>query len=190
MLILIFIIFNDEDLIKIQNRDPDIFEKIYKKYKAKLYNYFFIKTNGNIMLAEELFSDTFHSALISAPKLKSMKNVQSWLISIANRRFIDHLRSRYKNKQQYGNTLTEEKIDHYDINCSEIQNNDKVIMTKLALNNLRDKYRDILTLKYIENKSQIEIAELTNKSVLSVQSILFRARESLKKELLKITRDN
>jgi len=180
----IIIIFADEDLFKIQSRDPDIFEKIYKEYKTKIYNYLFIKANYNKVLADELFSDTFHSALLSAPKLKNTENVQSWLISIANRRFIDRLRSSYKNNYVI-NSHSMDNMEYSDTG-NEIKNNDKVILTKLALNNIKGKYKEILTLKYIENRSQEEIAGMMNKSVPSVQSTLFRARESLKKELIKI----
>ena len=67
--------FSKEDLEKIRKRDSTIFEKLYKLYKDKIFQYIYIKTNKNIQMTEDIMSETFYSAILSAPKLKSTKNM-------------------------------------------------------------------------------------------------------------------
>ena len=62
-------------------------------------------------------------------------------------------------------------------------------MLNMALENLNDQYKKVIKLKYIEHKSQKEIAQIINKSVVAVESLLFKARKKLKTELKKNNRD-
>ena len=68
-------IWTEEDFLKIRARDPKIFSKLYKEYKTNIYNYIIIKVNGNKDIADDIFSDTFHSAFVSAPKLKNVNSL-------------------------------------------------------------------------------------------------------------------
>jgi RNA polymerase sigma factor (sigma-70 family) len=179
----LFIIFTDDDLILFKNRDPQLLEKVFKEYNEQVFNYLVIKANGNTNLAEELFSDTFHSAIISAPKVSNMNKIYPWLLKIANRRFLDYLRLKYKKEKHE----TESEMDDANIvdenHSVNLLENEKVLMIRDALEKMRPEYKQLLTLKYIENKTQKEISDVLNKTESSIESLLFRAREALKKEL-------
>jgi len=179
-------IFTEEDLILLKRRDPIILETIFKEYSERIFNYLVLKTNGNTSLAEELLSDTFHSVIVSAPKLSDINKVFPWILKIADRSFMDFLRKKYRNKKHETDTeINENHADTEDLSEKLIEN-EKILMMKHALEKMNPEYRRILTLKYIENKTQKEIAEITGKSESSIESLLFRSREALKKELSKI----
>jgi len=184
---ILIIIFTDEDLHKIKNRDPDIFEEIFKEYNVKIYNFLLIKTSGNTHIAEEILSETFYSALESAPKIKNAKNIFSWLLQIAYRRLIDYYRGEYKEKKYIDNAASDEILinNETDEDLDDSIKNQKVVLLNKAMENIPEKYKKILKLKYIEKKSQKEIAGILKKSRSSVESLLYRARESLKKEIKK-----
>jgi RNA polymerase sigma factor (sigma-70 family) len=181
----IFIILTEEEQILFQNRDPKILEKIYKEYSRQIFNYLMIKTNGNKLDAEEIFSETFHAVIVSAPKLRDINKVYSWIMSIANRRFIDFLRKKYRDKKYESESEIDENIKADENIAEELIENEKILLLKNAMECLSDEYKKLLTLKYIENKSQKEISELMGRTESSVESLLFRAREALKKELKK-----
>ncbi|MCG8570342.1 MAG: RNA polymerase sigma factor [Spirochaetes bacterium] len=185
MIIIIF--FADDDLKKIKKRDPIIFQKIYEEYGKKIYNYLLIKTNGDQDAAEELSAETFYSVLKSAPKLKKIKGLQAWIFQIASRRFNDHLRKKYKEKIIIEKSNGQQTLsnDHLD----DLMLKEKILMLNMALENLNDQYKKVIKLKYIEHKSQKEIAQIINKSVVAVESLLFKARKKLKTELKKNNRD-
>ena len=159
-------------------------EKVYKEYKTRLFNFLFIKANGNKHIAEEILSDTIYSALLSAPNVKNKDKIYHWLLNIAQKRFYDYLRKIYKDKDLNKKIQVDHKIN---INNYEIRDNEKVIMLDLAMKNINPKYRKVLELKYIEKRSQKEIARLLNKSRSSIENLTYRAREQLKKEAKKIS---
>ncbi|MBN2547213.1 MAG: RNA polymerase sigma factor [Spirochaetes bacterium] len=186
MIFIFIIIWTDNEFEKIRLRDPEAFEKMYNEYKLKLYNFIILKVNGDADVAEEILSDTVYSALISAPSIKSKDKVLSWLFRIANRRFCDYLRKKYRDKK-IKQSLEKERNDFVEEN--EENNDEKIVMMKSAMENLKPVYKELIKMKYIEDKSQREIAEHFNKSRISVESMIFRAKEALKKEIKKIYRE-
>ena len=182
--------FTREDLDKIRNRDPVIFEKLYKTYKDKIFQYIYIKTKKNLQMTEDIMSETFYSAILSAPKLKSTKNLFSWFLQIANRRYYDQARKYYSEKKYIEQLPNTEINDNKNENLNgKLIKEERLLMTQIAIETLNPLYQKILKLKYIENKSQKDISKILNKSINSVESILFRARKSLKKKLEELLKD-
>ena len=64
---------------------------------------------------------------------------------------------------------------------------EKILTMNMALNNIKSEYKDILNMKYLEKKPVKQIAKLLKKSESSIESILFRARQALKKEMQRIS---
>lgn len=185
---IILIIWTDADLQKIREKNPQLIEKVYKEYKFKIYNFLVIKANGNKHTAEEVLSDTFYSLLKYAHTITNKNKILQWLMQVANRRFFDHLKAKYKEKDIID--CADNETDPFSKEITEIlHEKEKALMTHIAINNLKDEYRDVLLLKYLEDKSEKEIAKTMKKTVSSVQSLLFRAREKIKKELKKISKD-
>ncbi len=187
-MIIIIMVWSEEDFHKIRARDPEIFGRVYKEYKKNIYNYLIVKVNGNKGIAEDLFSDTFHSAFISAPQLKNINSISSWLLQIANRRFYDYLRKNYRNKK-YFDEINEEDISSNEDFTQKLEIKEKVIAIQIALENIKPHYNKVLLLKYEEHKSLKDISKIINKSESSVQNLIFKAKNALKKELNKLRRD-
>jgi RNA polymerase sigma-70 factor (ECF subfamily) len=183
-ILITFTLENNQEFINLS--DPKFFEQIYNEHKVKIYNFLIVKVNGDIHAAEEILSDTIYSALISAPKLKDTNKISGWLIQIANRRFYDYLRKKYRHKE-----IIEEKIKDKteEIINEEHEENNKIVMLKTAMENLKPKYRAVIKLKFIDNKSQKEIAELLNTNRLTAESLIFRAKDALKKEVKKLYKE-
>jgi len=186
---IIIFIWTDEDLDKIKKRDPKILDRIYKEYKDKVYNFLIIKTRGNSSIVDEVFCETFHSVLISAPKLKTAKNIQAWLLQIASRRLNDFLRKEYREKRYLDSIKNKENTVYESKAHDDVEKNQEILMINMALKNVKDKYKKILNLKYIEKKSQQEIADAIGQSITAVNSLLQRAREQFKKEFKKLVKE-
>jgi len=181
------IIWQDDDLKKIKKRDPHLFDKVYTEYKNKIFTFLVIKTNGDKDIAEEVLCETFHSAIISAPNIKDLNSIGSWLVKIASRRLNDHFRKKYREKK-YAEKVGVNEVVNDDL-ADELHKKEEILLVKTAMNGLKEKYRKILKLKYIEQKTQKEIAGILNLSDAVVNSLLQRARESLRNEFKKIVKD-
>ena len=64
-----------------------------------------------------------------------------------------------------------------------LENKEKSAIIFKAINSLSENQRAIFTLAKIDGKSYQEIKEITGKSLSSVESIMFRAKKSLKEKL-------
>ncbi|HNX59350.1 MAG TPA: RNA polymerase sigma factor [Spirochaetota bacterium] len=166
------------DLRKLRNRDADEFELLYREYGRKIYAYLLLKTRGNADLANDILHDTFCSAIESAGNIKNDANLGGWLFCIAQRRLVDQIR-RNTLQSNFINLHTQEDLIENDIE-KELLDREKKILINTAIEDLSDEYRKILSLKYFENRSQREIAEIMEKSEGAVESMLFRARQALK----------
>lgn len=161
-------------------------EEMFDSYSRGIYNFLLLKTRGNRDVADDLLSETFLSAHKSLSGLKHNQNLNSWLIKIAHRRFIDYQRKQAR-EQKILQTLEPPKKDSKEWD-DEIQDKKKTVLLNLAIKNLKHTYAQILQMKYYEGLSINEIAEKTDKTASSVQNIMFRAKEALKKEIRKISR--
>lgn len=186
-MILIFVILSEKEFLLFKERNTEVFEKVYRNLKDTVYNFLIIKTNGDYTSTEEIFSDTFHSALVSAPNLKSTKNIQSWILQIASRRFIDHLRKKYRDKK-YQDIIQQNQRIPSDM-TEILHNKEKILLMNMALQNIKDAYSNVLRKKYIEDKSIKQIARETGKSGKAIESLLTRAKNAIKKEMDSISRD-
>ena len=165
---------------KLKRRDRHEFGLLYEEYKNRIYSFLYVKTGHNEDLASDLLHDTFASAIDSAHTLKSGSNIPAWLFTIAFRRFTDHLRAQYKS-----NGIA--NIDDYTIKADdntedEFSRQEDIASLHIVLSRIKVKYRDIVVMKYFNGMSDKEISERINKSVKAVESLLVRARESIRRE--------
>lgn len=167
-------------------------EKTYKEYQFKIYNFLIKKANGNINIAEEVLSDTFYSLIKYEHTIKNKNNVKNWLMQVAIRRFFDYIKTAYKEEEKE-RRITDYTNDNTDSIEKEITDilfeKQKVHMTSIAINNLKDEYRNVLLFRYYDNKSAKDIAKTIKKTVSSVESLLIRAKRTMKKELFRISED-
>ena len=185
-MIIIFIVLDLNDFNKLKKRNSEIFKKLFIEYKDVIYNFILIKTKGNYTAAEELLSDTFHSAFVSAPSLKTNENLKSWLYTIAQRRIYDYYRKLKKNRIRIDEIKDNKRLEEDEnlYNPSKlVENKEMVLISNIAMEKIRKNYKKVLEMKYKEQKSVKEMATYFNKSFSSVESMLHRARCALKKKM-------
>jgi RNA polymerase sigma-70 factor, ECF subfamily len=169
---------------KLNKRDPEAFESLYKEYKTIVYNYLLIKTKGDADVSKDILSETFCSLMENAGKIKNLDKMKNFLLLIANRRLNDFLRKKYRIEKYDKYLKTEEKMD--DIMAENLHTKKQLLLVNMAIDDLKPLFKDILKLKYIEEKSQKEISLLINKTESSVETLLVRARKQLRIKLKKI----
>ena len=153
---------------------------IIRDYKDGLILYLNSFT-GNIHIAEELAEDTFVKLGTKKPKDKGKGSFKTWLYTIARNIAVDYLRhNSYKSVSIY--EIQELISDEETLEQAYIKEERKITVHK-ALRRLKPEYRQILWLIYFEDCSNKEAAAIIKKSVHSVETLVYRARLSLKSEL-------
>lgn len=74
---------------------PDV-AMVFREHSGRVYRYLLRRTNDPV-LAEELTQRVFHDAVVAFSTVEIRgSTIQSWLYRVAERRFADELRHRYR----------------------------------------------------------------------------------------------
>ena len=166
--------------------DDSGFVEIIRDYKDGLILFLHSMTR-DLSLAEELCEDTFVRIAVKKPKFNGKSAFKTWLYAIGRRVAADHLRKISRRETVSLEALAEDGFDlpaDEDLTLSYLRDERKKAVHR-ALGRLGNTHREILWLVYFENLSLKEAAGILGKSVHATESLIHRARLSMKAELEK-----
>jgi RNA polymerase sigma-70 factor, ECF subfamily len=164
-------------------------EALQNQYLDKIFAYA-LRRLGNVAEAEDVAAEVFAAVFARlshcpAP-LENRTGTENgdptvaYLFGIAHRKVADALRKRTRNKE----TEMEEEIFPLLTENPEVEmlTTEAHQMLWEIIYKLKDEYREILLLKYVEERSLKEIAQIMQKTPTQVGSILQQAREAAHKQ--------
>ena len=163
--------------------DDSGFVEIVRDYKDGLILYLNSFVN-NICVAEQLAEDTFVKLGIKKPKHTKKASFKTWLYAIGRNAAIDYMRKNLKNREASIDDYQELLSGEDDLEKSYIKEESRIMLHK-AIVKLKPEYRQVLWLIYFEGFSSREAARIMGKSVHGTETLVYRARLSLKSELEK-----
>lgn len=137
---------------------------------------------GNIYIAEELAEDTFFLLGTKKPKDKGKGSFRTWLYTIGRNIAIDYLRHNSKRKEIPIEEVSDVFNEEESLEQEFIRSERKIIVHR-AIRKLKSEYQQVLWLVYFEEFTLKEVADIMKKSVHSVETLVYRARKSLKLQL-------
>ncbi len=161
-------------------QDPESYGKLYDLYVQRIYRFIYFKVS-NREEAEDITSEVFLKAWNHIQEKKEVKSFSGLLYRIARNCVIDLYRSRSSHPE----FLSDEGVDAGDRGKWQLDikirvDNQKIIQ---ALKKMKQEYREIITLRYVDELEINEIAEITNKGKIAVRVTLHRALKKLKEIL-------
>ena len=157
--------------------------EIIRDYKDGLIFYLNSLVN-NLHIAEELAEDTFVRLGTKKPRDKRKSSFKTWLYTIGRNLAIDYIRRESRIVQIPWEDHPELYDDWPGIEAFFLRDERKAIVHR-GLNNLSPDYRQVLWLTYFEQFSNREIAAVMKRSVRSIETLVYRARKSLKQVIEK-----
>ena len=177
--------------MKIKNpeggRLAESFDFIYDRYHKNVYNYIAFRIN-NQYDAEELSNDVFVKAMRSHKSYNTDFAIEAWLIGIAKNVVTDYLRKTMR-RQFVPLDSIRGLFSHSRQPEEVIVFNEEIKGLIKAMTALRDKERQILSMKFATGLKQREIAEILNISESNVKVTAHRALNKLKKHMEEDSRD-
>ena len=162
-------------------KDESGLVEIIRDYKDGLI--FFLRSFvGNILIAEELAEDTFVLLGTKKPKDKGYGSFKTWLYTIGRNIAIDYLRKNKRNNDICLDDTAELIASEEDLECSYIRLEQNIIIHR-ALNKLKPEYQQVIWLIYFEEMTDRECSVIMKKSVHNIDTLVYRARKALAKEL-------
>lgn len=176
--------FGDKILFgKIKQKDKEAFIKAYDLYADAIFRYIFFRV-GRQEDAEDLASQTFLRAWshILDHDLRDYDTLRALFYKVARNLVIDHYRRQSARPEQIGvdsellQTLPDSHCDLFREVSGTLDG--QRLVEKMA--GLKDDYRELLILKYINGLSVAEIASVLGKSRVNVRVTSLRALKALR----------
>jgi len=167
----------------LQNQETWAFEELYRCHKELVYNtaFRYVKNNND---AEELTQDVFVTAIRKIHQFNGGSKVGTWLVSITINKSINFLKGveKYRHYLNNRSDIGEEQNQPIELTdpSSLIELKETKKMLFRAIKGLPDKQKTVFTLRYIEELSQLETAEVLGISIGAVESLVHRAKIKLK----------
>ena len=129
-------------------------------------------------VAKDIAQESWSVIIKKMADLKEPKKFKSWAISIVNRKAIDWIRAKNREKNTLKKFYNESETEY---SFSNVDDNSAVRKTLLkSIEKLSIEQQMVLTLFYTQSYSLREISEILEISIGTVKSRLFHAREKLK----------
>lgn len=169
--------------------NQDSFVLITGRYKVRLFSYIKRLTNIRDEDAEDLLQDIFLKVYLNLNNFNRKMKFSSWIYAIARNQVFSHHRKVSVRPEGHADVL-DENISRQlitDINAIDIIDRE-ISHQKIsqAIFRLKSKYREVIFLRFFEEKSYQEISDIIRKPVGTVGSMLDRAKKELRDNFLKL----
>ena len=146
-----------------------------KQYTPNLLR-FAKRVAGNAIEADDIVQECFEVLWRNKEKVE-MSSAKSYLFSVAHKKIIDTFRA-------------DKKMQDFESVCNELtvkpDETDTEELVRLAINQIPVIFKEVLTLRDLEDYSYKEIETITGLSETQVKVYLFRARKALKDKILQL----
>jgi len=153
---------------------PGALSSMYGEALPAVYGYL-VRRCGSVELAEDLTSSTFVTAAVAVQRGSVPDLTVAWLVGVARHKLVDHWRHQAmvdRNLSLIEGGVTESVDPAQEIVDAEA--------ARRLLHELPPDYRSVLTLRYLDDLSVPETADVIGRSVHATESMLVRARHAFR----------
>jgi RNA polymerase sigma-70 factor (ECF subfamily) len=178
-----------ELILAIKDGQETAFKELVELYQHRVYNTV-LGIIQNRLEAEDICQEVFMEVYAGAGSFRGDAKVSTWIYRIASNKSLEFLR---KNKAQkrfafvrslFGkNDELEVQPSHFEHPGVQLENKERAAVLFGAIEKLADNQRVAYSLHHLEGLSYQEIMEVMDLSKSSVESLLFRAKQNLRKLL-------
>jgi RNA polymerase sigma-70 factor (ECF subfamily) len=176
---------SDGELVKLTLANQDNFVYLVDRYKGKLSSYIKRLTNANNEDAEDILQEVFIKVYLNLNDFNKDLKFSSWIYRITHNQVISGHRKLKARPEGYAVNL-DEQLTNSLVAETDItgQMDNKILQETIsaAMSKLDSKYRDVLVLKFLEEKSYQEISDILKKPLGTVASLMNKAKQEFKEE--------
>ncbi len=176
---------------QLKERNTAVFSQLIDDYQQKVLGTC-ISFVPNKEDAEDLVQEVFLEVYNSISKFKGNSKLSTWIYKITTNKCLEFIRKKNTKKRTgflkplFGEDFSIDKTNYFtEFNHPGFLLENKELNETLfkAINSLPESQASVFTLHKIDGKSYQEIADITDKSVSSVESLMFRAKKNLQQLL-------
>ena len=176
-------VVRDRELVeRCQAGDRAAFDELYLRYQRRLHRYCMQRV-GDHSDAEDVVQETFARAWRALPRFAGERRFYPWLTVIAGNLCVDTLRRRSRQTPVEESRLQTADVGTYETEDAILQDVDSKLVAA-AFGQLSERHRRVLQLREGNDWSYKEIAEHEGVGITAVETLLWRARQALKREFM------
>ena len=178
----------DTQLVDLSLENQEYYYFLMKRYEMPLMNYVRKLSGMNRVDIEDILQEVFILAYQNLNDYDRQFKFSSWIYRIAHNQTVSMLRKRTKNDQDISwDEHDLEQLVHSDVDIEQ------VLLQKMGyhdllriINLLPLKYKEVLLLKFVEEKDYQEISDILRKPMGTIGTLINRAKKKLLQEIEKI----
>jgi len=176
----------DEQLVEATLKNPEMYALLVERYEEKLLRYIMRISVNTKEDAEDVLQDVFLSAYKNLNDFDQDLKFSSWIYRIAHNKVISHFRkitarpktTTYEGDSQLLNILSSDE----DI-ARDLERKYTAEEVKNILEQLDERYREVLVLKFLEEQDYKEISDILEKPMGTVATLISRAKKQFKEKV-------
>ena len=176
----------DSEPVRLRRGDPDAFDALLARYQNRLYRYL-VRFTANRAVAQDLFQETWLKVITRIHRYDERRPFEPWLFSVARNLAIDHLRKAAPESLDEPSESGEPRVAR--LGAPEPGSLDRLLererrgLLERSLDELPALYREALTLRFEEEMTFEEIADVLSAPVSTVKSRVQRALAALRSRM-------
>ncbi len=167
---------------KFRDGDFSSLGALFEKHYLELFYY-----GNKIVALPEMVKDTIQNLFIDVwerrNKMASVENIKAYLIISLRRELIHRLGKIRKENVEEKFSPLQFSFSPEDFVISNEQNEEHTRMLAGCMENLTDRQREVILLRFYHNLEFAEISQVLEMNIQSVRNLLFRALEKIRKDL-------
>jgi RNA polymerase sigma-70 factor (ECF subfamily) len=176
----------DSEPVRLQRGDPDAFDALLARYQNRLYRYL-VRLTANTAVAQDLFQETWLKVIQRVHRYDESRPFEPWLFAVARNLAIDHLRKASPASLDEPSESGEPKIARLGADepgaLERLLERERRDLLERRLEELPALYREALSLRFEEEMSFEEIAEVLSAPLSTVKSRVQRALSALRRTM-------
>lgn len=182
---------NEERCIsQLKNGDPAAYRELVDHFRDRVYNTA-LGLVRNEEDAQDVSQEVFIGIFQSAGSFRGDARLSTWIYRITVQKSLEHIRNARRKKRGgvLMSLLGREHLLPVETNAPfyhpgvKLENKERAAILFQAIGQLNENQQTVFTLHKVEALSYAEIAEIMKISVSSAESLMFRAKQNLRKIL-------
>lgn len=167
---------------KLSNKEKQ-FDDVFREFYKPLF-LFARKIIPDSEIISDLLQDVFEKVWYKFEDLNSINNIQSYLFSSIRNECLNYIRRQKVKDEYYQYELKNKELElnHFSEDKS-LYEDERLKKVNTIINNLPDKYKEVVVLSRLNNYSNKEISKELDIPVRTVETRLYRGLKKIKEEL-------
>ncbi len=179
----------DEEIVLLTlHESEDYFAVLISRYKDKLKRYISRISNIPAEDIDDLIQDIFLAVYEKLNCFNTSLTFSSWIYRIAHNRTINFWKKHKQALESINiddNLYLVESVFNEDTVKKDILEKEEKEQILSSIEQLDMKYKEVLVLKFLEQKDYKEISDILQKPIGTVGTLINRAKRKLKEKLIK-----